>query len=103
MGILIYCNLALSIWVSKRQLTIENSVFGAEFIAMKHKIEALGALHYRLCMMGVPLTGPTFIYGDNKYQVTNAPTAVKTNNGVTISTGAPTRAGPDYFEIASRI
>jgi len=64
--------MALIIWLSKRQPTIETSVFGAEFVAMKHSIETLRGLRYKLRMMGVPLTGPTFIYGDNKSQVTNS-------------------------------
>jgi hypothetical protein len=71
-GFLIYCNMALIIWLSKRQPTIETSVFGAEFVAMKHGIETLRGLRYKLRMMGVPLTGPTFIYGDNKSHVTNS-------------------------------
>jgi hypothetical protein len=28
-------------------------------------------VHYKLCMMGMPLSGPLLIYGDNKLQVTN--------------------------------
>jgi hypothetical protein len=71
-GILIYCNLALIIWVSKQQPTIETSVFGAEFVAMKHGIKALRGLRYKLRMMGVPLSGPSYVYGDNKSQVTNS-------------------------------
>jgi hypothetical protein len=71
-GFLIYCNMALVIWLSKKQPTIETSVFGAEFVAMKHGIETLRGLRYKLRMMGVPLTGPSFIYGDNKSQVTNS-------------------------------
>jgi hypothetical protein len=31
-------------WVSKKQATIETSVFGAEFVAMKHQIENLQGL-----------------------------------------------------------
>jgi hypothetical protein len=38
-GFLIFCNMALNDWVSKKQATIETSVFGAEFVAMKHGIE----------------------------------------------------------------
>ena len=64
--------MALIVWLSKRQPTIETSVFGAEFVAMKHGIETLRGLRYKLRMMGVPLTGPSFIYGDNKSQVTNS-------------------------------
>jgi hypothetical protein len=71
-GFLIYCDMALIIWLSKRQPTIETSVFGAEFVAMKHGIETLRGLRYKLRMMGDPLTGPSFIYGDNKSQVTNS-------------------------------
>jgi hypothetical protein len=36
--------MALIDWVSKKQATIETSVFGAEFIAMKHGIEKHGFL-----------------------------------------------------------
>jgi hypothetical protein len=59
-------------WVSKKQATIETSVFGAEFVAMKHGIEKLQGLCYKLCMMGISLTGPSYIFADNKSQVTNA-------------------------------
>jgi hypothetical protein len=71
-GFLIFCNMALIDWVSKKQATIETSVFGAEFVAMKHSIGKLRGLRYKLCMMGIPLTSPSFIYGDNKSQVTNS-------------------------------
>ncbi len=69
---LIFCNMALIDWVSKKQATIETSVFGAEFAAMKHGIEKLRGLRYKLCMIGIPLTGPSYIFADNKSQVTNA-------------------------------
>jgi hypothetical protein len=58
--------------MSKKQATIETSVFGAEFVAMKHGIETLRGLRYKIRMMGIPLTGPSYIYGDNKSQVTNS-------------------------------
>ena len=64
--------MALIDWVSKKQATNETSVFGAEFVATKHGIEKLRGLRYKLCMMGIPLTGPSYIYGDNKSQVTNS-------------------------------
>jgi hypothetical protein len=71
-GFLIFCNMALIDWVSKKQATIETSVFSAEFVAMKHRIEKLGVLQCKLCMIGVPLSRPSFIYADNKSQVTNS-------------------------------
>jgi hypothetical protein len=55
-----------------KQATIETSVFGAKFVPMKHGIEKLQGLQYKLCIMGIPLTGPSFIYADNKSQVTNS-------------------------------
>jgi hypothetical protein len=71
-GFIIFCNLAPIIWLSKQQVTIENSVFGAEFVAMKHGIKTLRGLRYKIRMMGIPLSGPTYVYNDNKSQVTNS-------------------------------
>jgi len=61
----VYVNSSLVAWLSKRQATIETSVFGAEFVAMKIGMEYLRGLHYKLRMMGVPLAGLSLIYGDN--------------------------------------
>jgi hypothetical protein len=71
-GFIIFCNLAPMIWLSKQQATIETSVFGADFVAMKHRIKTLRGLRYKIRMMGIPLFGPMYIYGDNKFQVTNS-------------------------------
>jgi hypothetical protein len=38
-GFVIYLNMAPIVWFSKRQPTVESSVFGAEFVAMKNGIE----------------------------------------------------------------
>ena len=43
-GFLIFVNNAIVDWLSKKQPTIESSVFGAEFVAMKVGIEALHAM-----------------------------------------------------------
>ena len=64
-GYFIWLNTALINWLSKKQATIEGSVFGAEFVAMKTGVESLRGIRYKLRMMGVPLTGPTYVYGDN--------------------------------------
>ncbi|KAL7502891.1 hypothetical protein ACHAXN_000764, partial [Cyclotella atomus] len=47
------------------QSTIETSVFGAKFCAMKHGIENLRGIRYKLRMMGVPIDGAARIFGDN--------------------------------------
>ena len=38
MGDFIYVNLALVNWISKKQATIETSMFGAEFVAMNQRM-----------------------------------------------------------------
>eukprot|EP00957_Ditylum_brightwellii_P211441 15366169-Ditylum_brightwellii.AAC.2 len=53
------------VWNSKKQNMIESSVFEAEFYAMKIGIETCRDLRYKLRMMGVPLSGPTYVYGDS--------------------------------------
>ena len=57
--------------LSKKQSTVETSVFSAEFCAMKHGIENLCGIRYKLCMMGIPVKGATYVYGDNMSVVTN--------------------------------
>jgi len=52
-------NSALVMWMSKKQATIETSVFGAEFVAMKVGIQTLQGLHYKLHMMGIAISGPS--------------------------------------------
>ena len=70
-GYFMFINSSLVNWLSKRQSTVETSVFGAEFVAMKIGIEDMRALRYKLRMMGVRLSGPAFVYCDNKSVVTN--------------------------------
>ena len=70
-GYFIYLNSALIMWKSKKQATIETSVFGAEFVAMKAGIETLRGLRYKLRMMGIGISGPSYIYGDNMSVIYN--------------------------------
>jgi hypothetical protein len=70
-GFVIYLNMAPSVWFSKRHPTVESSVFGADFVAMKNGIETLRVLCYKLRMRGVALSGPTYVYGDNMSVVHN--------------------------------
>jgi hypothetical protein len=70
-GCVIYLNMAPIVWFSKRQPTVESRLFGAEFVVMKNGIETCRGLRYKLRMMGVTLSGPTFVYGDNMSVVHN--------------------------------
>ena len=70
-GYFIFLNSAPINWLSRKQGTIETSVFGAEFVAMKIGMEALRGIRYKLRMMGVPVEGPSYIFGDNMSVIHN--------------------------------
>jgi hypothetical protein len=58
-------------WFSKRQPTVETSVFGAEFVAMKNGVEAARGLRCKLRVMGIPIEGPACVCGDNMSAIHN--------------------------------
>ena len=70
-GFFIFINMAPVIFHSKKQTTIETAVFGSEFVAMKTAMESARGLRYKLRMMGVPIAGPTYMYGDNMSVIHN--------------------------------
>jgi hypothetical protein len=70
-GILVWVNGALVHWWSKKQNSVESSSFGSEFIAMKQCCEYLRGLRYKLRVMGIPVLGPAYIYGDNQSVLAN--------------------------------
>jgi hypothetical protein len=70
-GFVIYLNMAPIVWFSNRQPTVDSNVFGAEFVTMKNGIETFRGLCYKLRMMGVALSGPTYVYGYNIHVVHN--------------------------------
>ncbi len=50
---------------------VETSVCGAEFVAMKNGMETLRGVRYKLRMMGIPIDGPAYVYGDNMSVIHN--------------------------------
>ena len=52
-------------WSSRRQGCIATSTYCAEFMAMRAATEEAVALRYMLRSLGVPLDGPTKLFGDN--------------------------------------
>ena len=70
-GLLIYLNCALVYWWSKKQTSVESSSVGSEFVAMKQCCEYIRGLRYKLRMMGIPVEGPMYIYGDNQSVLAN--------------------------------
>ena len=67
---MVLMNMSLINWYSTKQSTIETSVFGAEFVAMKVGIKVLHAIQYKLRMMGIPISGASY-YGDNMLVIHN--------------------------------
>ena len=70
-GLLIYLNCALVYRWSKKQISVESSSFGSECVAMKQCCEYIRGLRYKLRMMGIPVEGPMYIYGDNQSVLAN--------------------------------
>ncbi|CAJ1957768.1 unnamed protein product, partial [Cylindrotheca closterium] len=70
-GFFVWVNGALVYWMAKKQTAVESSSFGSEFCAMKLCCEYLCGLRYKLRMTGIPVLGPSFIYGDNKLMLAN--------------------------------
>ena len=53
------------IWHSKRQGCIATSTYCAEFVAMRSAVEEAISIRYMLRCLGIPVTAPTNLYGDN--------------------------------------
>ena len=70
-GFFVFMNTALVQWFSKQHATVETSVLWAEFVAMKIGMESLRGLCYKLCMVGVGISGPSYIYGDDMLVIHN--------------------------------
>ena len=68
---MIYVKMVLIAWLSNKKATAEKSVFGSEFVTMRHGFETLCGLRYKLHMMGVPINSPTYIFEDNMSVIFN--------------------------------
>jgi len=57
---------------SRKQATVESATFGAaEFIAGRTAIQQTRDIRTSLRYLGVPITEPTYMFGDNKSMITN--------------------------------
>jgi Reverse transcriptase (RNA-dependent DNA polymerase) len=72
-GYIRYMNSAIMNWYSKKQGSVEGATFGSEFMAMKTAAEVNKGFRYKLRMMGIPIDGPTYVYGDNMWSFTTPP------------------------------
>jgi len=59
-------------WYSKLQTTVETATFGSEHVAARTATEQILDLRLILRYLGVPLDGPSFMFGDNESAVNTA-------------------------------
>jgi hypothetical protein len=60
-GILVMLNNTPIRWISKRQNTVETSIYGSEFVASRIDTELILEIRYMLQSLGVELDGPTLM------------------------------------------
>ena len=70
-GLIMFVGRTLILWYSKRQGSVQTSTFSAEFIALKKGVEEAITIQYYLKLMGVKVTKPAVIYGDNLSAIKN--------------------------------
>jgi hypothetical protein len=72
MGILHFiCQTPLD-WFCKRQNKVETATYGSEFVVARASTDQIIDHRYTLRMMGVPLDGPAWMFGDNESVVTSS-------------------------------
>ena len=71
-GVIIFVGRTPIKYFSKRQSSVQTSTFGAEFVSLKRSVEEAIAIRYYLRSMGVRVTKPTVIYGDNLSAIRNS-------------------------------
>jgi hypothetical protein len=52
-------------WFAKKQKTVETATYGPEFMVARQASEQIMDLRYTLRMMGIPIDGPAWMFGDN--------------------------------------
>ena len=70
-GILHLVNQTPIQWFSKKQNIVETATYGSEFMAARQATEQIMDLRYTLRMMGIPLDGPAWLFGDNQGVITS--------------------------------
>ena len=74
-GILLFCNMTLINWSSKKQNTAETSTFGSEIVTLRNATDLIISLRYKLRSFGVPIVGEANIFCDNDAVVKNTSSA----------------------------
>jgi hypothetical protein len=71
-GILHLLNQTPIYWYTKKQGSVETATYGSEFVAAKIATEQIMDLKYTVRMMGIPLDGPAWMFGDNQSVITSS-------------------------------
>ena len=71
-GILHLINQTPIQWFSKKQNTVETATYGSEFMVARQATEQILDLRYTLRMMGIPIDGKSWLFGDNQSVITSA-------------------------------
>ena len=71
-GILHVLNQTPVVWFSKKPNTVETATHGSEFTVARQATEQIMDLRYTIRMMGIPLDGPAWLFGDNQSVITSS-------------------------------
>ena len=89
-GFIVFLNNVPIYWSSKKQGSCETSTFGSEFVAMKQATKYVRGLRFKLCMMGITVDEPAYVFGDNQSVLANtsalASTLKKKSNAIAYGT-----------------
>ena len=64
-GLLMLLNKTPIDWYSKKQNGMETATYGSEFVAARIGVDKIVEMRYMLRMLGVTMTGPSYMFGDN--------------------------------------
>jgi hypothetical protein len=71
-GIVHLINQTPAAWFCKKQNVVETATYGSEFMVARQATEQIMDLRYTLRMMGIPLDGPAWLFGDNQSVITSS-------------------------------
>jgi Reverse transcriptase (RNA-dependent DNA polymerase) len=57
---------------SRRQSTVETATYASEFVAARAALDESLAIRYEIRMLGAPIEGPIWLFGDNKSMIDSA-------------------------------
>ena len=71
-GLILMANKTPVDWYSKKQISVESATYGSKFVAARIGTDKLVEMRYDLRMLGVPIEGPSIMFGDNMAVINSA-------------------------------